>query len=227
MPANGNTRLMTWKKSKTMESKITFKIAWDIDPEEKSGYCLRRIKCGDAEDIPVPLYMAILKAMLQVEDILNGEDQQPGVLVPHPGLPITSPGESLEEMGATSEDIIKKYIEDQPSVSPPHSPKTVVTTNKMRKAYTEEEKNEIAQLYQDGLHVNEIARRIGRKPESIYKLVSAMGVKRNQKREYEKPEVIAASDASDQPKAKRECTLKKPWYLQPQTPNNRTKAKHE
>lgn len=102
-----------------MESKITFKIAWDIDPEEKSGYCLRRIKCGDAEDIPVPLYMAILKAMLQVEDILNGEDQQPGVLVPHPGLPITSLGESLEEMGATSEDIIKKYIEDQPSVSPP------------------------------------------------------------------------------------------------------------
>ena len=176
-----------------MESKITFKIAWDIDPEEKSGYCLRRIKCGDAEDIPVPLYMAILKAMLQVEDILNGEDQQPGVLVPHPGLPITSPGESLEEMGATSEDIIKKYIEGQPSVSPPQSPKTVVTTNKMRKAYTEEEKNEIARLYQDGLQVNEIARRFGRKPESIYKLVSSMGVKRNQKREYEKPEVIAAS----------------------------------
>ncbi len=97
----------------------------------------------------------------------------------------------------------------------------------MRKAYTEEEKNEIAHLYQDGLLVNEIARRFGRKPESIYKLVSAMGVKRNQKREYEKPEVIAASDASDQHKAKRECTLKKPWYLQPQTPNNRTKAKHE
>lgn len=64
MPANGNTRLMTWKKSKTMESKITFKIAWDIDPEEKSGYCLRRIKCGDAEDIPVPLYMATLRSMV-------------------------------------------------------------------------------------------------------------------------------------------------------------------
>jgi hypothetical protein len=51
-----------------------------------------------------------------------------------------------------------------------------------------------------------------------------MGVKR---RKYEKPEVIAGSDASDPPKAKRECTLKKPWYLQPQRPNNRTKAKHE
>ena len=58
-------------------------------------------------------------------------------------------------------------------------------------------------------------------------LVSSMGDKESQKREYEKPEVIAGSNASDQPKAKRECTLKKPWYLQPQTPNNRTKAKHE
>ena len=35
----------------------------------------------------------------------------------------------------------------------------------MRKAYTEEEKNEIAQLYQDGLQVNEIARRFGEKKE--------------------------------------------------------------
>lgn len=210
-----------------MESKVTFKIVWDIDPEKTSGHILRKIKCGDAEDIPLPLYMAVLKAMLQVEDLLNGEDKLTEPRVLNSNLPITYPGESLEEMSATSKDVIKQFIECQPSVYLPHTPKTVVTTNKMRKAYTEEEKNEIAHLYQDGLQVNEIARRFGRKPESIYKLVSAMGVKRNQKREYEKPEVIAASDASDQPKAKRECTLKKPWYQQPQAPNNRTKAKHE
>lgn len=94
----------------------------------------------------------------------------------------------------------------------------------MRKAYTEDEKTEIAQLYRDGRPVNEIASKFGRKPDSIYKLLSSMGVKR---RKYEKPEVIAGSDASDPPKAKRECTLKKPWYLQRQKPNNRDKAKHE
>ncbi len=76
----------------------------------------------------------------------------------------------------------------------------------MRKAYTEEEKNEIAQLYQDGRPVAEIARKFGRPPGTIYKIVSDMGVKRSQKREYEKPEVIAGSDASDQHKAKRICT---------------------
>ena len=205
MPANGNTRLMTWKKSKTMESKVTFKVSWDNDPEKKSGLCVRQISCGDAEDIPVPVYMAILKALMEAEYILNGDE---------------SPKEEAEPVR------IRGPVEPS-DLPPPPTPKTVVTTDKMRKAYTEEEKNEIAQLYQDGLQVNEIARRFGRKPESIYTLVSSMGVKRNQKREYEKPEVIAASDASDQPKAKRECTLKKPWYLQPQTPNNRTKAKHE
>jgi transposase-like protein len=94
----------------------------------------------------------------------------------------------------------------------------------MRKAYTEDEKTEIAQLYRDGRPVNEIASKFGRKPDSIYKLLSSMGVKR---RKYEKPEVIAGSDASEQPRAKRECTLKKPWYLQRQTPNNKDKAKHE
>lgn len=98
-------------------SKVTFKISWDSDPAEKSGLVVHQISCGDAEDIPVPLYMAILKALMKVEDILNGEE--PEVHVPRPGIPITSPGESLEAMGATSENIIEKYIEGQPSVSPP------------------------------------------------------------------------------------------------------------
>jgi len=56
-----------------MASKVTFKVHWDNDPEKKSGLVVHQISCGDAEDIPVPLYMAILKAMLQVEYILNGD----------------------------------------------------------------------------------------------------------------------------------------------------------
>ena len=121
-------------------------------------------------------------------------------------------------------EAIKRFAKEHPDIiSTPPTPKTVVST-KMRKAYTEDEKTEIAQLYRDGRPVNEIASKFGRKPDSIYKLLSSMGVKR---RKYEKPEVIAGSDASDPPKAKRECTLKKPWYLQRQTPNNRDKAKHE
>ena len=233
-----------------MKADITFHVEFAESTKFK-------ITCGsvDGDGIPVPLYMGLLSALVEFQDRINGDDK-PYVYRPVLGRqgskpvtdndsPITSPGESLKEMGALREDVIENTIKvecDTPAkfrriipdippppvpFYPPHSPKTVVTTNKMRKAYTEEEKNEIAQLYQDGLQVNEIARRFGRKPESIYKLVSAMGVKRNQKREYEKPEVIAASDASDQPKAKRECTLKKPWYLQRQTPNNRDKAKHE
>lgn len=91
-----------------MVSKVTFKIVWDIDPEKISGHVLHKIKCGDAEDIPLPLYMAVLKAMLQVEDILNGEEPQ--AHVPHSNLPITSPGESLEELGATSKDVIEDTI---------------------------------------------------------------------------------------------------------------------
>ena len=60
-----------------MASKVTFKVSWDNDPEKKSGLVVHQISCGDAEDIPVPLYMAILKAMLQVEEILNGKAEPP------------------------------------------------------------------------------------------------------------------------------------------------------
>lgn len=102
-----------------MEARVTFKINYYQDDEKKSGVCLGEILCGDVEGdgLPIPVYMAVLKAMLQVEDILNGEE--PKVHVPHPSLPITSPGESLKEMGATSKDVIKPFFEGQPSVSPP------------------------------------------------------------------------------------------------------------
>ena len=94
-----------------MASKVTFKVHWDNDPEKKSGLVVHQISCGDAEDIPVPLYMAILKAMLRVEDLLNGEDQLTEPRVLHSNLPITSPGESLKEMGALREDVIDLGLE--------------------------------------------------------------------------------------------------------------------
>ena len=184
-----------------MKADVTFHVEYD----ENENHL--RISCGnvDGDGLPMPLYMMMLTSLIELQYKINSE--KPTNIDDHLSV----------------EERIRKWDEE----NLPPTPKTVVTTNKMRKAYTEEEKNEIAQLYQDGLQVNEIARRFGRKPESIYKLVSSMGVKRRQLQKYEKPEVIAASDASDQPKAKRECTLKKPWYLQRQTPNNRDKAKHE
>lgn len=94
-----------------MEARVTFKINYYQDDEKKSGICLGEILCGDVEGdgLPIPVYMAVLKAMLQVEDILNGEE--PEVHVPHPGLPITSPGESLKEMGALREEVIGLGLE--------------------------------------------------------------------------------------------------------------------
>lgn len=195
-----------------MEARVTFKINYYQDDEKKSGFCLEEILCGDVEGdgLPVPVYMAILKAMLQVEDILNGVE--PEMHVPHPGLPITSPGKSLKEMGATSKDVIKQFIEGQPSVSPPHSPKTVVTTNKMRQAYTEEEKIEIAIMYASGMPVATIAEKFGRNANSINILVHRMGVKRGDNIE----DTDTPADESDRPKVKKGSALVKPWYLKPQ-----------
>ena len=73
----------------------------------------------------------------------------------------------------------------------------------MRKAYTEDEKNEIAQLYRDGHSVKEIATRFHKTPASIYKLVSSMGINRRG----------AKASPARQPKEKKESALKKPWYL--------------
>lgn len=63
-----------------MESKITFKVDWAHDPEKKSGIYVREVFCGDAEEIPVPLYMAFLKAVMQVGEILNGEEVKPNLI---------------------------------------------------------------------------------------------------------------------------------------------------
>ena len=96
-----------------MEARVTFKINYYQDDEKKSGICLGEILCGDVEGdgLPIPVYMAILKAMLRVENLLNGEDQLTEPRVLHSNLPITSPGESLEEMGALREDVIDLRLE--------------------------------------------------------------------------------------------------------------------
>ena len=132
----------------------------------------------DGFDLPLPIYIKILSALNDVQQRINAPQE---VQAPPP-----APEDAKQE----------------PSVSPPQSPKTVVST-KMRKAYTEEEKNEIAQLYRDGHSVKEIAVRFHKTPASIYKLVNTMGVKR------EAPKAPAAR----QPKQKKESALEKPWYL--------------
>ena len=94
-----------------MTSSVTFKIDWGYDPDKKSGLTIKGDFCVSSEEIPVPLYMAILQAMLQVEDLLNGEGQRTEAHVPHPGETKTSPGESMEEKGALREEIIDLGLE--------------------------------------------------------------------------------------------------------------------
>ncbi len=173
----------------------------------------------EGADLPLPIYIAILSALKDAQERINTTEQ---VFFVEQAPQEVQTDDRINDLWEHRDELpnpIRRALEESP-VLPPQSPKTVVST-KMRKAYTEDEKTEIAELYRDGRPVNEIASKFGRKPDSIYKLLSSMGVKR---RKYEKPEVIAGSDASDPPKAKRECTLKKPWYLQRQTPNNRDKT---
>ena len=70
MPANGNTRLMTWKKSKTMKADITFHVEFAESTKFK-------ITCGsvDGDGIPVPLYMGLLSALVEFQDRINGDDK--------------------------------------------------------------------------------------------------------------------------------------------------------
>ena len=109
-----------------MASSVTFNFSWDYDPDKKSGLTVKGVFCGNAEEIPVPLYMAILKAMLRVEDLLNGEDQLTEPRVLHSNLPITSPGESLKEMGALREDVIEDTI--KMGISEPVKKKRLIKT---------------------------------------------------------------------------------------------------
>lgn len=212
-----------------MASSLTFRIDWEYDPDKKSGLTVKGVFCGNAEEIPVPLYMAILKAMLQVEDLLNGEDQLTEPHVLHSNLPITSPGESLKEMGALREVVIedtpkkdggtpvklKRLIPDTPPPpvpAPPPTPKTVVTNDNKYKPYTVEEKTEIAMMYASGMPVATIAEKFGRNANTIYILVSKMGVKRGDNIE----DTDTPADESDRPKVKKGSALVKPWYLKPQ-----------
>ena len=104
-----------------MASKVTFKVSWDNDPEKKSGLVVHQISCGDAEDIPVPLYMAILKAMLQVEEILNGKAEPP-VESPDP-QPTASKIEELKKLREAWSQMGKDLLKDEQAESPtpPHA----------------------------------------------------------------------------------------------------------
>lgn len=213
-----------------MEARVTFKINYYQDNKKKSGICLEKILCGNVESdgLPIPVYAAILKAMLQVEDLLNGEDQLTEPHVLHSNLPITSPGESLKEMGALREDVIedtikkeigepvkkKRLIKSGPTPPPdlPPTPKTVVTYDNKHKPYTVEEKTEIAMMYASGMPVATIAEKFGRNANAINILVSKMGVKRGDNIE----DTDTPADESDRPKVKKGSALVKPWYLKPQ-----------
>lgn len=192
-----------------MASKVTFKVSWDNDPEKKSGLVVHQISCGDAEDIPAPLYMAILKAMLQVEEILNGKAEPP-IESPDP-QPTASKIEELKKLREAWSQMGKDLLRDEQAENPtPPTPKTVVS--KKPKRFTVEEKTEIAMMYADGQSIKSIAEKFGRTDTSIRLLVSKMGVKRGD--DVLNPETPAAK--SKQPKEKKESVLKKPWYLQSQ-----------
>lgn len=140
-----------------MGSKITFSFSWVYDPDKKSGLTVKGVFCGNAEEMPAPIYMAILKAMLQVEDLLNGEGQQTEAHVPHPVETKTSPGESMEETGALREEIIdlglemedgtpaglKRIIKTGPMAAPDPQPTedAAETWDRQRIADLEEERN--------------------------------------------------------------------------------------
>ena len=149
----------------------------------------------EGDGLPLRIYIGMLQALCQMQKQYNDRQLEITLTPPSEVSIASAPDEPTSPPRIEVPTVSKKE-----TVTPP-TPKTVVTTNKMRKAYTEDEKTEIAQLYRDGRPVNEIASKFGRKPDSIYKLLSAMGVKR---RKYEKPEVIAGSSANDQPKAKRD-----------------------
>lgn len=220
-----------------MEARVTFKINYYQDDEKKSGICLGGILCGDVEGdgLPIPVHMAILKAMLRVEDLLNGVDQLTEPHVLHSNLPITTPGESLEEMGALREDVIEDTIkmgigepvkkktphQERPNAasrpsSSPLTPKTVVTNDSKRKLYTVEEKTEIAMMYASGISLQAIAEKFNRSTASIQKLISNMGVHRGD--DLLVPEQGDTTDSkSDRPTTESKgSVLKKPWYLKPQ-----------
>ena len=192
-----------------MESKITFKVDWAHDQEKKSGIYVRDVFCGDAEDIPVPLYMAVLKAMLQVEEILNGEEVKPNLI---PAL-----DEETKQIGHKIEEALQRDLKPGdkpirlrrvPTTEPP--PKNSSSSDKRYKRFTVEEKTEIAMKDANGEPIASIAKEFDRTPASIQKLISTMGVKRGD--DVLNPSPDDDGKGQDTDKAKR-SKLDKPWYL--------------
>lgn len=227
-----------------MKAEVTFRILWS---EEESGHNVK-IFCGNVEGdgLTVPVYMAILKALQQVEDKINGKAEPP---VETPAAPDDHPHrltaeeikrdytttppmgsqpnittlEELQEKIQQTSDGARRYVTDHPDAIPtPPTPKTVVSApSKKPKRYTVEEKTEIAMMYAEGMPVATIAEKFGREPQAIRLLIYKMGVKRG-----DNPADPEQADVR-KPASKSGSVLKKPWYLQSQKPNNKEKVKHE
>lgn len=92
----------------------------------------------------------------------------------------------------------------------------------MRKILSYEDKQALAELYEDKRPVGEIARKFGITPGSVYKYASEMGAHRGQQapkrqdKAIEEPKPKADESETDESKS----ALKKPWYLKKQVPIN-------
>ena len=127
-----------------MKAEVTFRILWS---EEESGHNVK-IFCGNVEGdgLTVPVYMAILKALQQVEDKINGKAEPP---VETPAAPDDHPHrltaeeikrdytttppmgyqpkittvEELQEKIQQTSDGARRYVTDHPDAisTPPHA----------------------------------------------------------------------------------------------------------
>ena len=101
-----------------MESRVTFKIQWSEENKDRNV----KILCGNVEGagLPVPTYLAILKAISQVEAELNTKPQ-PEPLVPEEG--VESAGREIEEAIKREGDLpvkLKRLVPDAPPPTPKH-----------------------------------------------------------------------------------------------------------
>ena len=163
-------------------TKVSFNIEVDV-----VGRRLR-IYPGSVEGVGIPLkiYCDILKALDDIQRMYN-------------------------EPQKITQDNQAAPVAETPDVVPPPPVAENSSVQKMKKGYTEEEKRQIAELYNAGRPVSEIALQFGRNTGAIYKLVNAMGERRAPVRN-KRAQADASSPASGAP-GKRKSALVKPWYL--------------
>lgn len=102
-----------------MESNVTFKILWS---GEDRGHNVK-ILCGNVEGdgLPVPVYMAILQSMSQVEKKINGITEPTSDV--KDSQPTDDNIEALHRMGEAwrkmGEDMLKEELAE--TSTPPHA----------------------------------------------------------------------------------------------------------